>query len=606
VATHISPGDAAHEASAAEDQGRPRSQTGSTLQLRQGHVTWCWWVLATGYVFIAFVMFDQIEEDTFIYFRTAANIANGAGYVFNVGGERIETGSSLAWQYLLAGAHFLSLDLVVFVKTAGLALGGTTLYLLLRIGSHLIATPILRIVAPLLLSISIPFYYWVQRGLETPLYTFSIALLAFFLIHDTLRRYWYLPTLLVAFSRSEGVIVVLGLLGFAYFEWGRVRRHVKGIGIVVALLLASEVWRFFYFHDLVPHAFYLKIHNFPGMGAASVRQFFWETGIWALALVAGVGLLHRNVWTRSLITLAILELPLFWWAYRTGAGTNNNRHLVPALPILYVLIGCGLDALVVRWPHLVHPVSFGGALHALWLTVKAPGLDLSVTPVANPFTATLGRVVADPSGHVESIGLILRGRPKPVVSEQDYGTDRITANSQYLVGDFLRRTYPKGVTIVYDQMGQTPWYAGLDKTFIDTFGLTYKATAFTLFNQHVGGNQNTLYAAYRDASERLIGMLEPQPARRWSTRQAVDHLFALNPDVFIFVSFQIGRYLPDGRYEFFPGLLGELVQDRRMEANYVRRDKWYLFFYERKDLAAKVRWDKTEYRIPGKADKLRH
>ena len=42
------------------------------------------------YIVISLLCFNQIEEDAFIYFRLAANLANGNGYVFNVGGEHIE------------------------------------------------------------------------------------------------------------------------------------------------------------------------------------------------------------------------------------------------------------------------------------------------------------------------------------------------------------------------------------------------------------------------------------------------------------------------------------------------------------------------------------
>lgn len=561
-----------------------------------------WWAIMAVYGFTAFFMFDQIEEDTFIYFRTAANIANGAGYVFNAGGEHIETGSSLCWQYLLAIAHFLSLDLVLFVKFAGIALGACTLYLLLRLSAQLIETTMLQLVPAALLTVSIPFYFWVHRGLETSLYTFSIVLLGFVLTHERWNRYWYVPTLLVVFSRSEGFVVLAGLAGFAYFERTRLRQHVPGVAIVLTALLGSEVWRFFYFHDLVPHAFYLKIMNFPGMGAASVRQFFWESRVGIVVLIAAFGMLSRKAWTRSLVVLAVLDFPFFWWAYRTGAGTNNNRHLVPALPLIYLVMGRGLDSLVVRLPYLVHPVGFGLLLYAPWLLFEAPALELSVTPKPNPLTTMLQQVSAHPTRYLRNLGYVLTSRPRPMVEEKDYGTEQITANSQYLMGDFLARTYPKGISVVYDQMGQTSWYAGVDKKFYDTFGLTYKPTAFTLFNEQVGWSDGRLYKTYRGVSERLISLLEAQPSRHWTTRNAVDHFFSLNPDLFVFVGFQVGRYLPDGTYEYFPGLLSDLVKDPRMEARYVRRNKWFLWVYERKDL--KVQWDPKESWVPGKADKI--
>ncbi len=54
------------------------------------------------YAALVAIGFDDIEEDAFIYFRFAENIANGYGYVFNVGGERIEACSGLIWLGLMA------------------------------------------------------------------------------------------------------------------------------------------------------------------------------------------------------------------------------------------------------------------------------------------------------------------------------------------------------------------------------------------------------------------------------------------------------------------------------------------------------------------------
>ena len=49
------------------------------------------------YAALIAIGFDDIEEDAFIYFRFAENIAQGYGYVFNIGGERIEACSGLLW-----------------------------------------------------------------------------------------------------------------------------------------------------------------------------------------------------------------------------------------------------------------------------------------------------------------------------------------------------------------------------------------------------------------------------------------------------------------------------------------------------------------------------
>ena len=44
-------------------------------------------------------------------------------------------------------------------------------------------------------------------------------------------------------------------------------------------------------------------------------------------------------------------------------------------------------------------------------------------------------------------------------------------------GYWIRRNLPENSIIVYDQMGQTPFYAGLSYTFIDAWGITDKTIA---------------------------------------------------------------------------------------------------------------------------------
>jgi arabinofuranosyltransferase len=64
------------------------------------------WVIIFFYCGLSFFNPAYIEEDAFIVFKVAENLANGYGYVFNKG-ERIEVCSTLTWLYLLAFFRWL-------------------------------------------------------------------------------------------------------------------------------------------------------------------------------------------------------------------------------------------------------------------------------------------------------------------------------------------------------------------------------------------------------------------------------------------------------------------------------------------------------------------
>jgi hypothetical protein len=191
------------------------------------------------------------------------------------------------------------------------------------------------------------------------------------------------------------------------------------------------------------------------------------------------------------------------------------------------------------------------------------------------------------------------------VADSRYISDRLTENWQYLVGDFIARTYPRGSTIAYDQMGQTPWYGGLDKTFIDTWGLADKSTGFAFFNHTLARSHELLPTKFGQWSNRLIRTRWPEPKRSWDFSQAVDHIFELNPDVIIVDTLTIytpqrdAAGLPQITRDNIPGLLST---DARLAARYVRHEKWYLIVYERRDVAARVTWEAASRGTPGRAD----
>jgi len=83
------------------------------------------------YLACAFLSFIVVEEDAFIYFRLAQNYADGYGLVFNRGGELIESGSGLIWQWLLVGLAALPVHLVVATKCLGVLFAGLSLWMLL-------------------------------------------------------------------------------------------------------------------------------------------------------------------------------------------------------------------------------------------------------------------------------------------------------------------------------------------------------------------------------------------------------------------------------------------------------------------------------------------
>jgi hypothetical protein len=532
-------------------------------------------VLLAFYGAVGLLMLDHIDDDAFIYFRTAVNIAKGHGYVFNIGGERIETGSSLAWQYLLVLARLLHLDLLLFAKFAGLALGGAALYLLFRVSERVLENEWLALYPPGFLCVSIPFYGWVQRGLETSLYVFSIVLLAFFLVHERYRRLWYVPTLLVALSRSEGFLVLFGLAGFFYFERKVVRRLLPGAVVVGGAFVAVVVFRFVYFHDFFPHPFYVKIQELPGLPLRAALLYFRVTGTWLLVLVGATGLLGKRAWDRNLVTLAVLNLPFLWWGFRTCTLVEYDRYLVPALPLVYVVCARGLDRLASSGRVASHVVRWSSRALGAWLAFGAPAMSLSLNPVPNLLVEALTKAVGDPAGFASRCASILLQRGDPVPPTQS-SPDGIESTVAFTTGELIEKSYPRGITIVYDQMGQTPWYAGRDKVFIDTLGLTYRPAGFAFYNERLAVSGDPVQRAYQRVSEWLLHAVFGEPSRELTNQEVVERIFGLRPHLIIVNAF----VNPNSQ-----DVPGRIARDPRLSTDYVQREAPWLKFYVRLDLA---------------------
>ena len=85
------------------------------------------------YTFLSLLIYDFVDEDAYIYFRCADNIAHGYGYVFNRGAEHVEACSSTIWIFLLVASIKLGFDVITSAKMLGIFFGVLTLFMVFKI-----------------------------------------------------------------------------------------------------------------------------------------------------------------------------------------------------------------------------------------------------------------------------------------------------------------------------------------------------------------------------------------------------------------------------------------------------------------------------------------
>jgi hypothetical protein len=147
-----------------------------------------------------------------------------------------------------------------------------------------------------------------------------------------------------------------------------------------------------------------------------------------------------------------------------------------------------------------------------------------------------------------------------------------------LIGEFIKNNYDAGSTIVYDQMGQTPWVAGMEYRFIDTWGLTDKKIGrYYLSSQ---AEHSRAFWLYDTVSQRVISAIYPETVFYKNKEEVLDYLFSFDPDVIMLTTL----LLSDQQKIIF-----HLLLDERLKAHYVPRiliEDWVLVF-EKKNRAGR-------------------
>lgn len=528
------------------------------------------------YGIVAFLTFIVVEEDAFIYFRLAQNMADGYGIVFNRGGEHIESGSGLIWQLLLAFIAMLPVHLVITTKFLGVLFAGLSLWMLLRLSGRFIDDKRLVIFPALLLACSTPFYYWSHRGLETAQFVFVLLWLCDWLTDKQKISLWCLPAFAVFCSRPEGFLMVAAVLPWLWMERKSIQHFWKGVGIFIGLCVLLFAWRLYYFHDLLPHAFYQKIGGDTARSLHDLWRYGLWNGIWFLLVPAVFFMVKTKSWQRTYIPLLLLLAVTTLWGVVGADWKSFNRQLSSWLPFLFLLLVMGLS-------------KFSAAESLKKGFVILLGVYSAYLFIYSPYTSSSGYVKSGPNAvcmplfleapikySANVISAITQPEHYFTQTEPTLAGDHIGFNRNATVGRFIQLNYPSGIRVIFDQMGQAPWYAGLDKTFIDNTGLTDKQIGYFAFQEKA--KLSRVFSFYQDILLALKKSFWPEEAYYTNKAEIVERLLAENAQLVLVRE----RYVENQPNS----ILGLMVNDARFAENYRlvfrinKRDR----VFERRDL----------------------
>jgi arabinofuranosyltransferase len=442
-----------------------------------------WPVLAATAVLLPHaLLFDFVNDDAYISFRYARNLAEHGQLVFNLG-ERVEGFTNFLWTVLLAAGIKLGVSPVHASRFLGVGFGVATLAVAVRLSLRLDderPSP-WHAVAPLGLAAMGAFACWCTGGLETQLFAF-LALLAWErLLAESATGRGYASAAafaLAGMTRPEGVLFFA--LGGA-FRLGRnlarerrlrpSRHELAWVALFLAVFGPYFAWRWHYYGWPFPNTFYVKSSGGRGtyeLGLYYLRRFAEDYGavFFAPLALAGWLLQPRDDRRRQdLFALTALVLGVFaLYVIKVGGDFMGlYRFVLPVIPLGALCVQEALRSIAARLAPVVP-----------WPALALAGVAITGGFVGGSWKVSTRAAAADPPSDngIDSPGYLKR-----------YVDERVP------IGRWMAEHARPDDLASVGGAGVIPYYSGI-RSF-DTFGLVDETIAHdrTMTNSNRPGHQ---------------------------------------------------------------------------------------------------------------------
>jgi arabinofuranosyltransferase len=337
-------------------------------------------VVVTGLAF-----FHYIPDDTYITLRYARNVMKGMGFVYNAG-ERVEGYTNFLWLLILTVKGQIGFPLVFSARALSLVFSLGTLALLpyaaLRMGAaegpstvpssiprpteaprsiaeaEPSAKPMPRaetdhtgwygafalMLPSLLLAASPPFLTWALSGTEIPLFTF-LLLWGFVLMQRGDRPCAaFIVFALLGLVRPEGALFYLLAWIYLIVRPGRrIRVFAQGLAVAAVFYTPYLLWKWRYFHALLPNTFYAKTGPLGLMFDNGTQYVFGFIFCYGYLFFVGWYLLRRSGDRRAAAVPGVFGAALvIVHLFLGGDWMPNHRLLLPILPFIMLTFSRGL------------------------------------------------------------------------------------------------------------------------------------------------------------------------------------------------------------------------------------------------------------------------
>lgn len=312
-------------------------------------------------------VFRFVQDDAFISFRYARNMARGNGLVFNVG-EPVEGYTNFLWTLIHVIPERFGWNTPVFSELLGIATMVVTVAIVLVVSRRLFASRGFALLVGLVLVANMSFLGYATGGLETMMQTMCLMGVVWALLPALMDGTQRLsaPRLLLAggasglavLTRLDSVVFLAVLFVAAcVVQWRADRtspmnpvRTVLLSAVPAAVLVVPWlIWKLDYYGQLLPNTFYAKSASGPLQpvlyGLLYVLAYFISYG--AFLLIGRFRKYRRSFFEVPGVAALLAVVPV-WLLYicYVGADFMEYRFMVVITPLLAMLAAWLLDRFV--------------------------------------------------------------------------------------------------------------------------------------------------------------------------------------------------------------------------------------------------------------------
>ena len=305
--------------------------------------------------------FFSLFDDAMVSMTYARNLANGDGLVWFPGEAPVEGYTNTLWVLYMALLHLLPVaesKISLLVQITSLGLLTANLFLVRRIAGIVAkgSAPV-ALVSVVFTAFHYPLVNWALQGMEVGAAAFIVSLSLLGILEtfeDGRFRPWpYIVLGAGVFLRPDMTVPFGAIGGFAALAdpVNRKRHLAYAGGILVGCVAFITLFRLWYFNDIYPNTYYLKMTGFPALLRISKGLITYLRWVGATGVVFFLGALLAPLFPEMRNRKALLLLVTFAAvsAYSVYVGGDHwekaivtNRYISIVMPAFFVLLAAFL------------------------------------------------------------------------------------------------------------------------------------------------------------------------------------------------------------------------------------------------------------------------